>query len=584
MHPAEEYKIIPILDLEPSPTNPRKRFSEEWIAELANSIREVGVIQPLLVRPHPLTLGKYQIVAGECRYRASIAAQQETVPVMVRELSDAQALELQILENLKRRDVHPMEEAEGLKYLMQHQHYTAEQLAEKLGISKSSVYSKLKLCELCTYAKDKFYDGALAKEVSILIARIPGEKLQTQAVKEVVSKTNGEPMSFRQAAHHIRERYTLDLTKAQFDRHTADLLPAAGSCLSCPKRSGNYPELFNDIDSADVCTDPDCFAQKKAAHAQQLITSGKRVIHGEQAEQIAPYGANSYITGGYEPANGQRIFIDGTEVTELLREDMPEPITVIDKNNNTREVYERGALAQKLQEKIDAGEITRPVSEENEYQKQRRLEVAAAEAERERRLAIMRKAIKATCSDAVDGRQDGLGTLARRRGLVAIYLAKVMIEHRLPDVAAKLAASAMAGGPISGDDEALLEWACSLSIMDVIVFYAATFAFDDANVPDWWTEDAEERNPSEQFRGFALAAGIDPDTPLAELVPTPPPAAQAVDQLAEGQTVPAAHAKIKTAELAKRARRQSQKVSANADVQTSVSAAAAPEQTEGVAV
>jgi ParB family transcriptional regulator, chromosome partitioning protein len=111
---AEQYRNISIAQLQESPTNPRKTFDEKGLEELAESIRSKGVLLPLLVRP---VNGHYEIVTGERRYRASKLAGRDTVPATVRELSDAECLEIQLIENLLRMDLHPFEEAQGLSRL-----------------------------------------------------------------------------------------------------------------------------------------------------------------------------------------------------------------------------------------------------------------------------------------------------------------------------------------------------------------------------------------------------------------------------------------------------------------------------------
>jgi|GEM_PF-3320325 len=266
---------LPIDSVFPSRTNPRKRFDEKKLEEMAASISIKGVIQPIVVRPHPENpLEHFEIVAGESRWRASKLANMETIPGVVRELTDLEALELQVMENLHRVDLHPLEEALGFKELLAKSQtedlvgFTVEDMAAKLGISKTHIYGALKLTELCTYAQDKFLAGKFGRETAILIARIPGTKLQESATREIVGSEEAEPMSFRKAKEHIHARYTLKLKSAPFRlaAWVVDLIPDAGSCKTCPKRSGNTPELFSDIESADVCTDPDCYTAKCEAH------------------------------------------------------------------------------------------------------------------------------------------------------------------------------------------------------------------------------------------------------------------------------------------------------------------------------
>ena len=130
---------IPLWSIQESKTNPRRQFDEAKLAELAGNIRQHGVLQPILVRPLPNgDLSLFELVAGARRYRASKLAGRETIPASVRELTDTQCLELQLIENLQRADVHELDEARGYAALMQLQPdtYTVETLAEKIGRSE----------------------------------------------------------------------------------------------------------------------------------------------------------------------------------------------------------------------------------------------------------------------------------------------------------------------------------------------------------------------------------------------------------------------------------------------------------------
>ncbi len=282
---------IPLACIRASKTNPRKIFDDGHLQDLAKSVKAQGIAQPILVRPIE-TIGEvtyFEIVAGERRFRASGIAGMLTVPAIVRELSDQEAYEIQVLENLQRVDLHPLEEAEGFEVMMKTYKVTADQLAEKVGKSKAYIYASLKLCELEAPARKAFYDGSLTKSTALLVARIPVKALQLKCVKDV---TEGyQPMSTRHAAEHIERTYMLHLKKATFKPSDADLVPAAGSCTACPKRTGNQPEVFTDV-NADVCTDPGCFKTKGEAHViriKQLATAnGQTVFSGADAKKIMP--------------------------------------------------------------------------------------------------------------------------------------------------------------------------------------------------------------------------------------------------------------------------------------------------------
>jgi len=258
-------KNLPLTSIQPSTTNPRKHFDAEAIKELAESIRKHGVLQPILVREVVPASDVYEIVAGERRFRASKEAGLKEIPAVVLKLTDKEAVEIQVIENLQRADLHPMEEAEGYEALMtKHGYAGADAIAAKIGKSRSYVYGRLKLCALTQVVKSAFLKDTISPSVALLLARIP-ETLQAKAAKTVLEGRYGEgPLPYRQAVEFLKENYTLTLAGAPFDTKNECLtLPGVPSCASCPKRTGNEPELFADIKSADVCTDPDCFKSKK---------------------------------------------------------------------------------------------------------------------------------------------------------------------------------------------------------------------------------------------------------------------------------------------------------------------------------
>lgn len=137
---------LPLENIHPNPDQPRKHFADEELNELAASLRQNGVIQPLIVRP--LDNGTYQIVAGERRWRAAQLAQLHDVPVVIREFTDQQVLEVAIIENIQRADLNPIEEAAGYRQLMEKFGHTQQQMAEALGKSRSHIANLLRLLQL----------------------------------------------------------------------------------------------------------------------------------------------------------------------------------------------------------------------------------------------------------------------------------------------------------------------------------------------------------------------------------------------------------------------------------------------------
>jgi ParB/RepB/Spo0J family partition protein len=286
------YELIALTSIDESPSNPRKTFAE--IEELAADIKLRGILQPVLVRP---TIGHassgYELVFGARRYRAARLAGLEHIPAAVREMSDAEALEVQIVENSKRSDIHPLEEADGYRALHETHGYSVEDIAAKVGKSVGFIYGRMKLCALCDDGRAAFLEGRLSPATALLVARIPHAKLQKEAVDSLTHSSMA--MSAGQASELIQRRFMLRLAEAPFDRGIADLVPGVVACTDCPKRTGNQKELFADVQSADLCTDPTCFASKCDAawklRKAAAKTNKQTVIDGKAAKDLFPYGA-----------------------------------------------------------------------------------------------------------------------------------------------------------------------------------------------------------------------------------------------------------------------------------------------------
>lgn len=309
---------LPLAAIAPSPTNPRKSFDKDYIGELAASIQTHGVIQPITVRPlsvdglmafNGTRRGEeepplYEIVVGECRWRAAKQAGLAEIPAFWRELDDKQTMEIQLVENLKRKDLTAIEEAEGYRRLMQEHGHTAETIAAQINKSRSHVYAQLKLLECGKKARAALLEGKLDPSRALLVARIPTEALQEEALEFILGRgLYGEPMSYRRAAEYIQEHYMLRLADAPFPRDDADLVAGAPKCADCPKRTGNQKDLFPDVKGADICTDTACFAAKKEAHAARVIAEaearGQAVITGKAAEKLKPSRYGHELKGDY---------------------------------------------------------------------------------------------------------------------------------------------------------------------------------------------------------------------------------------------------------------------------------------------
>ena len=157
--PVAATRTAPIEFLHPSSMQPRTSFDEEKLDQLAQSIMEQGVLQPILVRAHRTKEGEWEIVAGERRWRAAQKARLHEVPIVVRDLSDRDTLEIALIENVQRQDLHPIEEARGYRRLMQEFAYTQEVLSERIGKSRPHITNMLRILTLPQAVKQMIESG-----------------------------------------------------------------------------------------------------------------------------------------------------------------------------------------------------------------------------------------------------------------------------------------------------------------------------------------------------------------------------------------------------------------------------------------
>lgn len=177
---------LSLNEIEPNRDQPRKHFDEQALAELSESIAMHGVIQPLLVRP--ISDGGYQLIAGERRWRASRMAGLSQVPVVIREMTDSEAMELALIENLQREDLNPIEEAEGFKLLMDTYSLTQEQAAERVGKSRPAVANALRLLTLPSKVVVLLKEGKLSSGHARALLPLKDEKTMLLLCKEIEEK------------------------------------------------------------------------------------------------------------------------------------------------------------------------------------------------------------------------------------------------------------------------------------------------------------------------------------------------------------------------------------------------------------
>ncbi|WP_289007208.1 ParB/RepB/Spo0J family partition protein [uncultured Parabacteroides sp.] len=245
--------IIDITEIHPSPMNHRTVFIEESLQELANSIATQGVIEPIMVRPSKIHEGKYEIVCGERRYRSSMIAQQSTIPAMIRDLTDDEALDIMITENLQRRDISPMEEAVAFLQLIERRKITISELAARFGKSEIYIRNRLRLNELI----DEF--RALIKKDLIPVSHgLELCKLDAKIQQDLYN------------SHYQEDNWNswLTITSKELVKRinniSVDFEDALFSTLDCEKCTFNsrYSDLFCD---KEKCTNKFCFETKNVA-------------------------------------------------------------------------------------------------------------------------------------------------------------------------------------------------------------------------------------------------------------------------------------------------------------------------------
>lgn len=176
---------LPICDIVPNPNQPRTHFNESELEELSESIRENGVLQPLLVRK----VGKtYQIIAGERRYQASKIAGLEEVPVIIKDVDDQKVMELALIENLQRSDLNPIEEAKGYRQLIKASGMTQEALSKAVSKSRSAITNSLRLLDLPEQVQDMMFEGKLTAGHARAILAVPFEDQRVKLAEKVVAE------------------------------------------------------------------------------------------------------------------------------------------------------------------------------------------------------------------------------------------------------------------------------------------------------------------------------------------------------------------------------------------------------------
>jgi len=291
----QQIQYIKTNQLHESSMNPRKEFDQEGIDQLADSIKQVGILQPIIARLNTTVQKKsipiYEVICGSRRLSAAVIAEMTEVPVIVRDLSDEEAFDLMITENLQRKDVSPLEEAVAYQSLISKGSYDVHSLSVRFGKSESYIRQRVKLNDLINEFKD-----LLRKDVVNLSAALEIAKLNQDNQIELFDdrykdhELRYSPIGFKQLKRIIEQDYMLDLSDAPFDINDPTLGPF-GSCEGCQFNTASEALLFPDAPEHGRCINITCFKEKKNRHFEREI---KRV---QEEEPDIILGAPGYIYG-----------------------------------------------------------------------------------------------------------------------------------------------------------------------------------------------------------------------------------------------------------------------------------------------
>lgn len=405
----------------PSLTNPRTNFDPAALAELAESIKADGLAQPILVRPLPASrlgetfadrrkgdpLPTHEVVAGERRYRACGLAGLRTIPATIRSLTDAQVLRIQLVENLQRNDLHPLEEAAAYQRILdlpdnagKKREELIEDLANQVKKSTRYVYQTLQLLKLAEFPRKVFQEGKLHRTVALQVATIGGEAQQIEATRVLAglartgtsTEVVDDPKSQREAARYVRDNFRLLLSKAPFPVKVE--FAGIGACSTCDKMSANARDLFEEGEKvADTCLDRSCWGKKSTAHfakeAKAAEEKGQRVITGKEAKKLLPYddSPDYLVSSEYQELDARRYegTCGGKTVQQLLGAEMPAPVLI---HRPDGQGFVKALPTKQVDELLKAKGLLKKPTGSNSYAEKQRAEQKKAELEKKARWAM----------------------------------------------------------------------------------------------------------------------------------------------------------------------------------------------------
>jgi len=272
------YQNLLLTDIDLSPLNYRKYFDPQAMEDFARELAQHGVISPVTVRPS--AKGRYELVAGERRWRAASLAGLAVLPAMVRQLTDEQVREIQLAENLQREDPHPFHEAQAIASL-QAAGKNVDEIAARLGKSKKFVYSRIKLSGLIVVIQDIFLADKLTIQQAFEIAAL-SEASQYELYESYCTEWQEDDFAINNL-NYILNRYKYDLTRAPFDTDDQNLIADRGACTSCPFNSATLQSLFPEMAAKAICTNKGCYSSKCQAQTGNML---REAVSGELPDAL----------------------------------------------------------------------------------------------------------------------------------------------------------------------------------------------------------------------------------------------------------------------------------------------------------
>lgn len=490
--PEVEARKIPVADIVESPLNPRKTFDDAKIAELAESMKAQGQLQPIVVRPMRNEAGldgRYELAIGTRRTRAAKLAGITHLLAIVRDLSDAEMRVIGCAENKEREELNAVEEADAYLALCREEGWSEDRIADAVGKPVARVRRRLRLASLCDEGRDLVTRGILLPGAATVVARLEHQEDQAWVLSQVVpALEEGEEIRAQDVEHYIARRMRR-LSSAPFKIVDASLTDA-GACTKCPKSTAAQAALFDEgpVDDA-MCTDGDCWSEKVAAHSEQIVGNarglGLKVLSKEESKSLFPsstYPANGYVALDAPCYYGHRPGSEPPTWKDVLGAKAPKPIIAYDTEGLAREVVKEadarkaGGFDRKQEPEadLDVDEEAAPAptqreqaAEERKKDQVREDRVVAAIVERvegivqngrDDEMAVLWRLVALLAVDL-----HVLGDVARRRVLKSETIAGIFKTSTAADHVAGLVVEALVAGPF--EDGARRE-ACDLLGID----------------------------------------------------------------------------------------------------------------------